>query len=249
MITFYQKNISNLIITTLVLLLFFTLNTNPASSPLVLAQSLGETSASVANNTLTPPSPFPDQDILDSSSVTNYSFPFEQSQQDSILPFSDSTSSEMNFNMFMESFVNSIFNGSSIFGGVGTSMVNGVKVSGIALNNNGTLSVTLSRSPEVPTGDSTTNMINNSVSTSASTKPLDSVSVIATRIPINVADILSLAALSSSQGMDNNMMMGDMGFNPFSILSSMQIGSNTITNVDWSVPSDCDNGFSWRRKY
>lgn len=153
----------------------------------------------------------------------------------------------MNFNMFMDSFANSIFNGSSIFGGVGTSMVNGVKVSGIALNNNGTLSVTLGGSPEVPTGDGTTNMINNSVSTSVSTKPLDSVSVIATRIPINVADILSLAALSSSQGMDNSMMMGDMGFNqdsilpsdsfnPFSILSSMQIGSNTITNVDWSVP-------------
>jgi hypothetical protein len=90
-------------------------------------------------------------------------------------------------------------------------------------------------------------MINNSVPTSASTKPLDSVSVIATRIPINVEDILSLAALSSSQGMDNNMMMGDTGFNqdsffpsdsfnPFSILSSMQIGSNTITNIDWSVP-------------
>lgn len=62
-----------------------------------------------------------------------------------------------------------------------------------------------------------------------------------------MADILSLAALSSSQGMDNSMMMEDMGFNqdsilpsdsfnPFSILSSMQIGSNTITNVDWSVP-------------
>lgn len=207
-------------ITTLVLLLFFTLNSSPASSPLVLAQPLGVTSASLTNNTITPPSPLPDQDILDSSSVTNYSSQLEQSQQDSTSPFSDSTSSEINFNMFMESFANSIFNGSSIFGGVGTSMVNGVQVSGIVLNNNGTLSVTLSGSPKGPTGDGTTNMTNNSVPTSASTKPLDSVSIVATRIPINVADILSLAALSSSQGMDNNMMTEGMDFNQDSIIPS-----------------------------
>ena len=75
----------------------------------------------------------------------------------------------------------------------------------------------------------------------------NSVSVIAMRIPINTADILSLAQASSSQGLDSCMMTGDMGFNqdsifpldsfnPFSLLSSMQIGSSSLTNADWSVP-------------
>jgi hypothetical protein len=75
----------------------------------------------------------------------------------------------------------------------------------------------------------------------------NSVSVIAMRIPINTADILSLAQASSSQGLDSSMMTGDMGFNqdsifpldsfnPFSLLSSMQIGSSSLTNADWSVP-------------
>ena len=67
------------------------------------------------------------------------------------------------------------------------------------------------------------------------------------RIPINLADILSLAQASSSQGLDSSMMTGGMGFNqdsiflsdsfnPFSLLSSMQIGSSSLTNADWSVP-------------
>lgn len=75
----------------------------------------------------------------------------------------------------------------------------------------------------------------------------NSVSVIAMRIPINMADILSLAAASSSEDMDSSMMTGDNGFNqssifpsdsfnPFSLLSDLQIGSSSITNADWSVP-------------
>ncbi|CAN5399843.1 hypothetical protein BH18THE2_BH18THE2_26720 [soil metagenome] len=75
----------------------------------------------------------------------------------------------------------------------------------------------------------------------------DSVSVIAMRVPINMADILSLAAASSSEDMGSNMMTGDTGFNrssifpsdsfnPFSLLSDLQIGSSSITNADWSVP-------------
>jgi len=75
----------------------------------------------------------------------------------------------------------------------------------------------------------------------------NSVSVIAMRIPINTADILSLAQASSSQGLDSSMMTGGMGFNqdsvfpsdsfnPFSLLSNLQIGSSSITNADWSVP-------------
>jgi hypothetical protein len=66
------------------------------------------------------------------------------------------------------------------------------------------------------------------------------------RIPINLADILSLAQ-ASRQGLDGSMMTEDMGFNqdsilpsdsfnPFSLLSSMQIGSSSLTNADWSVP-------------
>ena len=50
-------------------------------------------------------------------------------------------------------------------------------------------------------------------------------------------------------GFNQDSIFPSDSFNPFSILSSMQIGSNTITNVDWSSTSDCDNGFSWRRKY
>jgi hypothetical protein len=50
-----------------------------------------------------------------------------------------------------------------------------------------------------------------------------------------------------TKGLDGNMMTEDMGFNedsnfpsdsfnPFSLLSSMQIGSSSLTNADWSVP-------------
>jgi hypothetical protein len=157
----------------------------------------------------------------------------------------------MDFNMFVDSFANSIFNGTSVFGGLGTSMVEGVRVSGIALNNNGTLSVTLSGSPIMALGmNGTTNVTNDSVSTTTNQKPSNSVSVIATRIPINMSDILSLATASSSEGMnddDSMMTENDMGFdqdsifpsdsfNPFSLLSSLQLGSSSIINTDWSMP-------------
>ena len=65
-----------------------------------------------------------------------------EDQQDLTLP-SSSSASAMDFHMFMNSFANSIFNKSSIFGGLETSMVNGVIVRGIGLDNNGSqLSVT-----------------------------------------------------------------------------------------------------------
>lgn len=167
------------------------------------------------------------------------------------LPFSSSPSSAMDFELFMDSFTNSIFNGTSIFGGVGTSMVNGVKVSGISSDSNGSrLSVTLSGTPTQMLGrNNTTSLTNDTTSTVTSTnaKSLNSVSVIAMRIPINLADILSLAQASSSQSLDGSMMTEDTGFdedsifpsdnfNPFSLLSSMQIGSSSLTNADWSVP-------------
>ncbi|HEU4446881.1 MAG TPA: hypothetical protein VFR94_19575 [Nitrososphaeraceae archaeon] len=166
-------------------------------------------------------------------------------------PFSSSPTSSMDFELFMESFTNSIFNGTSIFGGVGTSMVNGVKVSGISLNSNESrLLVTLSGTPTQLLGrNDNTSLTNDTTSTTTTTnaESLNSVTVIAMRIPINLADILSLAQASSSQSLDNDMMTEDMGFNedsifpsdsfnPFSLLSSMQIGSSSLTNVDWSIP-------------
>jgi hypothetical protein len=187
------------------------------------------------------------EDSTNSPLIPNYGFPFVEDQQDLILP-SSSAASAMDFDMFMNSFGNSIFNGSSIFGGLATSMVNGVKVSGIGLDNNGSrLSVTLSGiPPEVLGGNNTASMTNETI-VMTNAESSNSVSVIAMRIPINMADILSLAAASSSEDMGSNMMTGDNGFNqssifpsdsfnPFSLLSDLQIGSSSITNADWSVP-------------
>jgi hypothetical protein len=163
----------------------------------------------------------------------------------------------MDFNLFMDSFTNSIFNGTSIFGGIGTSMVNGIKVSGIGWNNNESqLSVTLSEKPMETLGGNNTANTNNDTDTTATTttNSYNSVSVIAMRIPINMADIISLAAASSSQGMDSSSMMtGDMdfnldsmspsdSFNPFSLLGGIQIGSSSLINADWSVPQTVTMG-------
>ena len=56
--------------------------------------------------------------------------------QVSSIPFSSSSSSSstMDFDLFLDSFANSIFNGTSTFGGVGTSIVNGIEVSGITID-------------------------------------------------------------------------------------------------------------------
>lgn len=189
-----------------------------------------------------------DSSITDSMPLDD-AIPFLNEQPS--LPFSSSPSSSMDFELFMESFTNSIFNGTSIFGGVGTSMVNGVKVSGISLDSNESrLLVTLSGTPTQLLGrNNNTSLTNDTTSTTTTTnaESLNSVTVIAMRIPINLADILTLAQASSSQSLDNDMMTEDMGFNedsifpsdsfnPFSLLSSMQIGSSSLTNADWSVP-------------
>ncbi|HEU4823247.1 MAG TPA: hypothetical protein VFS97_07475 [Nitrososphaeraceae archaeon] len=157
-----------------------------------------------------------------------------------------SPTSSMNFDMFMSSFANSIFNGTSIFGGVGTSMVNGVRVSGIGLDKSGSqLSVTLSGAPTEVIGVNNTAGTRNDTMVTTTTNFSNSVSLIAMRIPINMADILSLAAAaSSSQDMTSDLVTGNMNFsvfpsdsfNPFSLLNNLQIGSTSITNADWSVP-------------
>jgi hypothetical protein len=220
------------------------------------AQLSGEASIDVGNDTSTLTSPLPPSDQASSEEsfedsnnpplISNYGFPFVEDKQDLTLP-SSSSASAMDLDMFMNSFGNSIFNGSSIFGGLATSMVNGVKVSGIGLDNNGSrLSVTLSGIPPEVLGGNNTASTTNETIVMTNAESSNPVSVIAMRIPINMADILSLAAATSSQGMDSSMMTGDMGFNqgsifpsdsfnPISLLSDLQIGSSSITNADWSV--------------
>lgn len=172
--------------------------------------------------------------------------------QVSSIPFSSSSSSSstIDFDLFLDSFANSIFNGTSTFGGVGTSIVNGIEVSGITINKSqNRLSVILSNTAtEVGIGN---NITGTETTTTASTSPTtaasNSVSIIAMRIPINIADILSMAAASSSN--DNVLVnaTGDFGenqddafssdsFSPFSLLSNLQIGSSILIDVDWSEP-------------
>lgn len=173
--------------------------------------------------------------------------------QISSIPFSSSSSSTMDFDLFLDSFANSIFNGTSTFGGVGTSIVNGIEVSGITIDKSqNRLSVILSNTAtEVGIGNNITGTetTTTTASTSPTTAASNSVSIIAMRIPINIADILSMAAASSSSSNDNVLVnaTGDFGenqddafssdsFSPFSLLSNLQIGSSILIDVDWSEP-------------
>ena len=174
--------------------------------------------------------------------------------QVSSIPFSSSSSSSstMDFDFFLDSFANSIFNGTSTFGGVGTSIVNGIEVSGITIDKSqNRLSVILSNTATEVGIDNNITGTETTTTTTASTSPTtaasNSVSIIAMRIPINIADILSMAAASSSN--DNVLVnaTGDFGenqddafssdsFSPFSLLSNLQIGSSILIDVDWSEP-------------
>jgi len=175
--------------------------------------------------------------------------------QVSSIPFSSSSSSSstMDFDFFLDSFADSIFNGTSTFGGVGTSIVNGIEVSGITIDKSqNRLSVILSTTAtDVGIDNNITGTEITTTTTTASTAPTtaasNSVSIIAMRIPINIADILSMAAASSSN--DNVLVnaTGDFGenqddafssdsFSPFSLLSNLQIGSSILIDVDWSEP-------------
>jgi hypothetical protein len=171
--------------------------------------------------------------------------------QVSSIPFSSSSSSStMDFDLFLDSFTNSIFNGTSTFGGVGTSIVNGIEVSGITIDKSqNRLSVILSNTATEVGIDN--NITGTETTTTASTSPTtaasNSVSIIAMRIPINIADILSMAAASSSNDNVLDNATGDIGenqddafssdsFSPFSLLSNLQIGSSILIDVDWSEP-------------
>ena len=154
----------------------------------------------------------------------------------------------MDFDLFLDSFANSIFNGTSTFGGVGTSIVNGIEVSGITIDKSqNRLSVILSNTAtEVGIDNSITGTETTTTSTSPATAVSNSVSIIAMRIPINIADILSMAAASSNDNLLDNAT-GDISenqddafssdsFSPFSLLSNLQIGSSILIDVDWSEP-------------
>ena len=163
------------------------------------------------------------------------------------------SSSTMDFGMFMDSFANSIFNGTSTFAGVGTSIVDGVQVSGISLDKiQNQLSITLSRTATQVRG------ANNVTDTDTTTIPTsnipnsDSVSLIAMRLPISMSEILSMATgSSSSSGLDvldsgtgddttenqlSSFPSDSSSFNPFLLLSSLEIGSSTLIDVGWSEP-------------
>ena len=174
--------------------------------------------------------------------------------QVSSIPFSSSSSSSstMDFDFFLDSFADSIFNGTSTFGGVGTSIVNGIEVSGITIDKSqNRLSVILSTTATDVGIDNNITGTETTTTTTASTSPTtaasNSVSIIAMRIPINIADILSMAAASSSNDNVRVNATGDFGenqddafssdsFSPFSLLSNLQIGSSILIDVDWSEP-------------
>src|SRR5215208_5944022 len=102
-------------------------------------------------------------------------------------PSSSSSASTMDFGLFMDSIANSIFNGTSTFAGVGTSIVDGIDVSGISLD-----------------------------------KSQNKLSV-----------MLSRTATTQVEGDNNNITTKDT---TITALSSLQIGSSTLIDVDWSEP-------------
>jgi hypothetical protein len=170
---------------------------------------------------------------------------------DSNTSIGNAGSSGMDFNPI--SFANNLSNASSLYGSVGISMVNGVKVTSINLLENNEISVTLRH---FPAGADTSNSL--SATTMSSALP-PRVTVTAIRVPMNLKDLMSLASSESSKMMTGNMsttmsnpmMMGGgplqgfggaagngtNNFNPLSfLLTDLQIGSSTVANADWSSP-------------
>jgi hypothetical protein len=159
-----------------------------------------------------------------------------------------SSGAGMDFNPM--SFANNIFNASSLYGSVGISMVNGVKVTSINLLENNEIAVTLRHSGAVDTS------IANNINASTASQPR--VTVTAIRAPMNLKDLMSLASESgkmmtgnrTSNTMGNPMMMGGgplEGFggtgngtssiNPLSFLTNLQVGSSSTTaDANWNLP-------------
>jgi hypothetical protein len=144
-------------------------------------------------------------------------------------------------------FANNIFNSSSVFGTVGMSMVDGVKVTGVNVLQNNEVSVTLRH------------IITNPGST---TLP-GSVTVTAIRVPMNLRDLMSIASsaaaaasnkTANSGGNNMNMMSSMQGYgsaggnstssmsNPLAFLKNIQIGSSDIVNANWMLPQTVTMG-------
>src|SRR5581483_7625814 len=173
------------------------------------------------------------------SSVTNPALaqPMMMTSNDSSM---SSIRNGMNFGTM--NFAN-ILNGSSLFGALGMSMVDGVKVTGVNILPNNDVHVTLKH------------IITNPMNT---TLP-GGVTVTAIRAPLNLRNLMSVAsAVSNGTGVNDvfNMMPGPMqGFgttkggnstsfmsNPFVFLKSIQIGSSSIANPNWSLPQSVTMG-------
>lgn len=136
-----------------------------------------------------------------------------------------------------------IFNSSSLFGALGTSMVNGVKVTGVSVLPNNDVSVTLKYIITNPTN---------------TTLP-GGVTVTVIRVPMNLRDLISVVSTLSNNTSNTgnnamNMMTGPMqGFggnsasfmsNPLVFLKSIQIGSNSIANPNWRLPQSVTMGLT-----
>jgi len=145
-------------------------------------------------------------------------------------------------------FANNIFNSSSLFGTVGMSMVDGVKVTGVNVLQNNEVSVTL----------------RHIITSPGNTTLPGSVTVTAIRVPMNLRDLISTASSAAAAASnktansgDNNMnmMMGSMqGYgpaggnptsfmnNPLAFLKNIQIGSSNIVNANWMLPQSVKMG-------
>ena len=127
---------------------------------------------------------------------------------------------------FGESLSNSIFNDTSIFGVLGYSLIDNVKVIGAQIIDNSSIKVTLG--------------YNNKNTSSAS----PSVTIVAHKLDINLNDMASF--LSSAIAGSNDMMMMmpssqslpfDNNMPVFDMVSNFKIGSN-IAESGWSSPHD-----------
>ena len=153
--------------------------------------------------------------------------------------------SGMNFGSM--NFANNIFNSSSVFGTVGMSMVDGVKVTGVNVLQNNEVSV----------------MLRHIMTKPGNTTLPGSVTVTALRVPMNLRDLMSIASAAAagsnrtanSGGNNMNMMGSSMqGYgsavgnptslmnNPLAFLKDIQIGSSNIVNANWLLPQSVTMG-------
>ena len=144
-------------------------------------------------------------------------------------------------------FANNIFNSSSLFGTVGMSMVDGVKVTGVNVLQNNEVSV----------------MLRHIITSRGNTTLPGSVTVTAIRVPMNLRDLMSIASAAAagsnrtanSGGNNMNMMGSSMqGYgsaggnptslmnNPLAFLKNIQIGSGNIVNANWMLPQSVTMG-------